>query len=153
MEGSPCFGVNLGFEGGLERTVRVIRAGEIGVADEEAFSVVVGVYEPASYAFGAIADYFSGLGLEHIDTFHLHAYLACVDRLPGDQHGHNRGLARPVANLSASRLSPGLASLFAFARCSRKPFPAFEFGATSVSHIAVSTASTWQKNGRMSLNL
>src|SRR4029453_17774170 len=63
-------------------------------------------------------------------------------------------LPAPVANLSASRISSGLASLLALARCSKKDFaalPAFE--ATSVSQIAVSTASTWQKNGRMLLNL
>ena len=62
-------------------------------------------------------------------------------------------LPAPVASLSASRARPGLAC--SFASCSRsmnprpsRPAPA----ATSVSQITVSTASTWQKNGRRSLN-
>jgi hypothetical protein len=58
----------------------------------------------------------------------------------------------PVASLRASRPSPGLASWLARARWSRKPWPAFSFGATSVSQITVSTASTWQKNGRTPAN-
>ncbi len=61
-------------------------------------------------------------------------------------------LPAPVASLSASRLSSGLASAFAFFRCSRKPRPTRSPGATSVSQIAVSIASSWQKNGRMPWN-
>ena len=62
-------------------------------------------------------------------------------------------LPAPVASFSARRISSGLASLFAAARWSRMLLPAVECGATSVSQMAVSTASTWQKNGRISLNL
>ena len=59
----------------------------------------------------------------------------------------------PVANLSASRDRSGLASLLALTRWSRNPLPALPVrGATSVSQMAVSTASTWQKKGRMPLN-
>ncbi len=58
-------------------------------------------------------------------------------------------LPAPVASFNASLVNPGLASLLAFARCSRKPFPALVLEATSVSQIAVSAASTWQKNGRV----
>ncbi len=62
-------------------------------------------------------------------------------------------LPAPVASFSARRISSGLASLLAFARCSRKRLPRLpSCGATSVSQIAVSTASTWQKNGRTPLN-
>ncbi len=60
----------------------------------------------------------------------------------------------PVAIFSARRISSGFASLLAFPRCLRKPFSLLpDFGATSVSQMAVSIASTWQKNGRISLNL
>ena len=63
-------------------------------------------------------------------------------------------LPAPVASFSARRISSGLASLLALARCSRNRLPVLPtWGATSVSQIAVSTASTWQKNGRTSLNL
>jgi hypothetical protein len=59
----------------------------------------------------------------------------------------------PVANLSASRKSSGFASAFAFLRYSINRVPILPIlGATSASQIAVSTASTWQKNGRMSVN-
>jgi hypothetical protein len=61
-------------------------------------------------------------------------------------------LPAPVASFSASRASSGLASALALARCSRKPLPVLpSLGATSVSQIAVSTASIWQKNGRTHL--
>ena len=46
----PCIGVNLGFEGSFECLVGVIRAEEVGVTDEEAFFVVVGVDKPAGDA-------------------------------------------------------------------------------------------------------
>ena len=63
-------------------------------------------------------------------------------------------LPAPVASFSASRANSGFASSFALSRCSRKRRPAIpSVGATSISQIAVSTASTWQKKGRISLNL
>ena len=62
-----------GFEGSLEGFVRVVGAEEIGVADEKAFLVVVGVNEPAGDAVGAVATDFSGAGIEDIDALHLHA--------------------------------------------------------------------------------
>ena len=60
-------------------------------------------------------------------------------------------LPAPVASFRASRASPGFASSLAALRSSRifrssRP----SCGATSVSQMRVSTASTWQKNGRMS---
>src|SRR5690606_41604383 len=42
-------------EGGLQGLVRVARAEEVGVADEEGFLVVVSVQEPAGDAVGAVA--------------------------------------------------------------------------------------------------
>jgi len=48
-----------------------------------------------------------------------------------------------VASFKARRISSGLASLLALARYSRNPSPTFpDWGATSMSQIAVSTAST-----------
>ena len=60
-------------------------------------------------------------------------------------------LPAPVASLRASRGRSGLASSLALARWSRKLRPARAPGATSVSQMAVSAASTWQKKGRMPL--
>ncbi len=58
----------------------------------------------------------------------------------------------PVASFRARRISSGLASWLALARCSTKPLPVFPIlGATSVSQMIVSTASTWQKKGLMPL--
>ena len=55
----------------------------------------------------------------------------------------------PVAILSASRERFRLASSLASSMCLRRSRPAFRWGATSASQMAVSTASIWQKKGRM----
>ncbi len=51
-------------------------------------------------------------------------------------------LPAPVASFSAKRISSGLASLLALARCSSKILPFLVCGETSVSQMAVSAAST-----------
>ena len=62
-------------------------------------------------------------------------------------------LPAPVASFSAMRSSSGFASSLAPRMCVQILAPAAaRFGATSVSQIAVSTASIWQKNGRTSSN-
>ena len=63
VEGFPGSSVDLGLEGGLERLVGVVGAEEVGVADEEALLVVVGVDEPAGDAVGVVAADFAGVGL------------------------------------------------------------------------------------------
>ena len=62
-------------------------------------------------------------------------------------------LPAPVASFSARRLRPGFACSLAACRWSRK-LRAWRpsFGATSISQITVSAASTWQKKGRMPAN-
>jgi hypothetical protein len=47
VQRGPGFLVDLGFEGGFQGAVGVVGSEEVGVADEEAFLVVVGVDEPA----------------------------------------------------------------------------------------------------------
>ena len=54
--------VDLGLERRLERLVRIVRAEEVRVADEEALLVVVGVDEPAGDAVGIVAADLAGLG-------------------------------------------------------------------------------------------
>ena len=56
----------------------IVRAEEVGVADEEALLVVVGVDEPAGDAVGAVADDLAGLGLEDVHAVHLHPELAVL---------------------------------------------------------------------------
>lgn len=70
---SPTHRVDFRFQRGLESAVGVVGTEEVGVADEEAFFVVVGVDEPAGDAVGAVADDFAGLGFEDIHAVHLHA--------------------------------------------------------------------------------
>lgn len=70
MEGGPGFGVDLGLERRLEGPVGVVRSEEVGVADEKAFLVVVGVDESAGDAVGSVADDFAGLGLEDVHAMH-----------------------------------------------------------------------------------
>ncbi len=53
VQGGPGFFVDLGFQRCFQGAVGVVLAEEVGVADEEAFFVVVGVDEPAGDAFGA----------------------------------------------------------------------------------------------------
>ncbi len=58
----------------------------------------------------------------------------------------------PVASLRAIRQISGFADSFPASMYRRYRCPFLVCGATSVSQIAVSTASTWQKNGRIALN-
>ena len=51
-------------------------------------------------------------------------------------------LPAPVASFSAKRISSGLASLLALAKWLSNRLPPLDCGATSLSQIAVSTAST-----------
>ena len=71
MQRFPGFLVDFGFEGRLERLVRVVGAEEVGVADEEALFVVVGIDEPAGDAVGVVAADFTGVGVEHVDAVDL----------------------------------------------------------------------------------
>ncbi len=52
VEGRPLGFIDLGAEGALELGVGVVGAEEVGVADEEALAVVVGVDEPAGDVVG-----------------------------------------------------------------------------------------------------
>ena len=76
MEGFPGFLVDLGFERRAQGFVRVASAEEVGVADEEAFLVVVGIDEPAGDAVGAVAADFAGVGVEYIHAVDLDLDLA-----------------------------------------------------------------------------
>ena len=60
--------IDFGFEGGFEGFVGVAGSEEVGVADEEAFFVVVGVDEPAGDRIRIASPHFTGLGMEHIDA-------------------------------------------------------------------------------------
>jgi len=53
VEARPGLFVDLGLEGGLERLVGVVGAEKIGLANEKALLVIVGVDEPAGVALGA----------------------------------------------------------------------------------------------------
>lgn len=68
VEGGPGFGVDIGFEGGFEGFVGVVLAEEVGVADEEALAVVVGVDEPAGDAVGSVAADFAAGGIEDVHS-------------------------------------------------------------------------------------
>ena len=63
----------LRLEGGLERGIRVVRAKEASVVDEETFFVVILVNEPIGDALQACADELAGLRLEEVNALHAHA--------------------------------------------------------------------------------
>ena len=75
VEGGPGLFVDLGFEGGFQGAVGIVGTEEVGVADEEALFVVVGVDEPAGDAVGAVAADFARLRVEHVHTVNLDANL------------------------------------------------------------------------------
>jgi hypothetical protein len=77
-----------------------------------------------------------------------------VDGLPGDEHGHDGGFARAGGQLQRDAQQFGIGVLVGVRQvieqfACRSPL----VGATSVSQMAVSMASTWQKNGFMLANL
>lgn len=76
VQGVPGVGVDFGAEGGLEGFVGIVLAEEVGVADVEALTVVVGIDEPASDAVGVVAADFAGAGIENVYTVDLDADVA-----------------------------------------------------------------------------
>src|SRR5579872_968274 len=73
IERRPGLLVDLRLERCLEALVGVVRAQEIGVADEEALLVVVGVDEPGGDAVGIVRADGARIGVEHVDTVDLDA--------------------------------------------------------------------------------
>ena len=68
IEAFPGGFVNLGFQSRFKGFVGIVGSEEVGMADEEAFFVVVGVDEPAGDAFGSTGFDFARLGAEDIDS-------------------------------------------------------------------------------------
>ena len=68
VQGVPGLGVDLGLEGGFQGLVGIVGSQEVGVANEEAFLVVVRVDEPAGNALGVVAAHLAGGGMEHIHS-------------------------------------------------------------------------------------
>ena len=64
----------------FERLVGIVRTQEIGVADEEALLVVVGVDEPAGDALRTVAAHLAGLRVKDIHTVDLHLNPAILCR-------------------------------------------------------------------------
>ena len=76
VQSRPDFGVDLGFQRGLQRAVGIIRTKKVGVADEEGFPIVVRVDEPAGDAVGAVTDDLAQPGFEHIHAIYFYAEFA-----------------------------------------------------------------------------
>src|SRR5713101_7042255 len=84
VQGGPGRVVDLGLERGLQRAVGVVGAEEVGVADEEALLVVVGVDEPAGDAVGPVAAHLAADGVEDINAVDLHPHASAIGRKDGD---------------------------------------------------------------------
>jgi len=84
VERFPGVLVDLGLECGLERLVGVVLAQEVGVAHEEALTVVVRVQEPAGDAIGVVALDLARAGVEHVHAVDLHLVGAVGARVQGD---------------------------------------------------------------------
>ncbi len=76
-----------------------------------------------------------------------------VDRLPGDQHRHDGGLAGAGGQLQGETQQFGVGVVVGGGQVFEESLAVLRLGATSVSQMAVSTASTWQKNGRTPVKL
>lgn len=68
VEGCPGGFINLGAEGAFELLIGFIGAGEVGVADKEAFAVILGVNEPTGDLVGGTAADLVGGGVIDIDA-------------------------------------------------------------------------------------
>lgn len=117
VECAPRLLVDLRLQCGFERGIGIIRAQEIGVADEEAFFVVIGVDELGGDAFGVIAANVPRVWIEHVNAVHLHAdFLAAIIedfdiRLSeDDEHVAAAGVFQLVRHMHV-RIDPGLENL------------------------------------------
>ena len=78
VERFPGFPVDIGFERRLEGFVRVVGAKEIGVPQEEALLVVVGVDEPTGDSVRAVAADLPGVGMEDVHAVNLDLELTFI---------------------------------------------------------------------------
>ena len=67
-EARPGLLVDLRLEGVFKGTIRVVLTEEVGMADEEALLVVVGIDEPAGDAVDVARHDLAGLGFEDVDA-------------------------------------------------------------------------------------
>ena len=84
IERFPCFSVDLGLQAGFERLVRIIRAHEIGAADEEALLVVIGVDEPCGDVALATGANLAGLGVEYVNSQNFDHDVSLIIEIPCD---------------------------------------------------------------------
>ena len=102
VQRGPGVFVNLGLERDLERLIGAASAEEVGVADEEALLVVVGVDEPAGDAVRAVAAHLAGVGVEDVDAVDFDLELAVFGVENVDV-----GLAEDDEEVPPSRCSSG----------------------------------------------
>ena len=114
VEGGPSVGVDLGFEGGLQGSVGIVLAEEVGVTDEEALFVVVGVDEPTGNTIWAVATDFTRIGMENIDSvdFDSHHATAVIEKInirfaEDDEEVALAGVFKVVGHVKV-RVHPGL---------------------------------------------
>ena len=67
VERGPCVSVDLGLERCFEGRVRIVLSQKVGVPDEKALLVVVGVDEPTGNTIRPVASDFTGIGVEYVD--------------------------------------------------------------------------------------
>src|SRR5580700_8108384 len=76
IERRPSFLIDFGFEGSFEGAIWIVCAQEVGVTNEEAFLVVVGINKPTGDAVSTVAAYLPGVRVKHIYTIHLYTEFA-----------------------------------------------------------------------------
>lgn len=78
IKGGPGFRVDFGLQRSLQGTIGIIGSEKIGVANEEALFVVIGVDKPARDTFSAVTDDFAGLRFEDVHTVDFHSHPAVI---------------------------------------------------------------------------
>lgn len=84
IERRPGVFVDFGLERSLQRLVRIVRAHEIGVPNEKALLIIVGVDEPGGDVVLAAGAHFAGLRVEYVHPQNLDDDLTVRVEIPFD---------------------------------------------------------------------
>ena len=99
MEGSPRLFVYLGLQRCLQRLVLILCSLEVGLSNEEALVVVIGVDEPACDAIGVVTDDLPGCWMEHVHPVESH-----TDLVVGSIQYIYVGLSKDNEKITAARV-------------------------------------------------
>ena len=104
VQSGPSVGVDLGFERGLEGSVRVLHAEEVGVAHEKTLLVVVRVDEPTGDAVGIVAAYLAAARMEDVHASNLDLNPVVFGPVVADRNDVYVGLPKDHEQVALARV-------------------------------------------------